>query len=116
MRSDSKIRKVANCALLIALAMVLSYVEALIPINFGIPGVKLGIPNLVIVVGLYLLKPHEVFIISMLRVILVAAMWERHVADVQPRGRNPQLCSYGSSEQSKRLFYDRNQHTRRCVP
>lgn len=75
MRSDSKIRKVANCALLIALAMVLSYVEALIPINFGIPGVKLGIPNLVIVVGLYLLKPHEVFIISMLRVILVAAMF-----------------------------------------
>ena len=73
MRSDSKIRKVANCALLIALAMVLSYVEALIPINFGIPGVKLGIPNLVIVVGLYLLKPHEVFIIS--RVILVAAMF-----------------------------------------
>ena len=51
MRSDSKIRKVANCALLIALAMVLSYVEALIPINFGIPGVKLGIPNLVIVDG-----------------------------------------------------------------
>ena len=75
MRSDSKIRKVANCALFIALAMVLSYVEALIPINFGIPGVKLGIPNLVIVVGLYLLKPHEVFIISMLRVILVAAMF-----------------------------------------
>ena len=75
MRSDSKIRKVANCALLIALAMVLSYVEALIPINFGLPGVKLGIPNLVIVVGLYLLKPLEVVIISMLRVILVAAMF-----------------------------------------
>lgn len=75
MRSDLKIRRVATCALLIALAMVLSYVEALIPINFGIPGVKLGIPNLVVVVGLYLLKPQEVFVISMLRIILVAAMF-----------------------------------------
>lgn len=72
---NSAIRKVAYCALLIALAMILSYVEALIPINFGIPGVKLGIPNLVIVVGLYILKPHEVFIISLLRMILVACLF-----------------------------------------
>lgn len=38
--------------MLIALAMIFSYVEVLIPFNFGIPGIKLGIANLVIVVGL----------------------------------------------------------------
>ena len=36
-----------------ALALILSYVEMLIPINFGIPGAKLGLANLVIVIVLY---------------------------------------------------------------
>ena len=44
--------------------MIFSYVEVLIPFNFGIPGIKLGIANLVIVVGLCFLKPHEVFLVS----------------------------------------------------
>ena len=35
-----------------ALALILSYVEMLIPINFGIPGAKLGLANLVIVIVL----------------------------------------------------------------
>ena len=39
--------------MLLALAMVLSYVEAMSPINIGVPGVKLGLPNIVTVIGLY---------------------------------------------------------------
>ena len=35
-------KTVALLAMMIALALVFSYVETLIPINFGIPGVKLG--------------------------------------------------------------------------
>ena len=38
-------RKIALCAMLMALAMIFSYVETMIPINFGIPGVKLGFPS-----------------------------------------------------------------------
>ena len=52
-------KKVAYGAMLVALAMIFSYVEVLIPFNFGIPGMKLGIANLVVVVGLFVLKPSE---------------------------------------------------------
>ena len=48
-------KTVALLAMMIALALVFSYVETLIPINFGIPGVKLGLANLVIVAALYLI-------------------------------------------------------------
>lgn len=41
--------------MLMALAMIFSYVEVLIPINLGVPGIKLGIANLVVVVGLFFL-------------------------------------------------------------
>ena len=41
-------KTVALMAMMIALAMIFSYVETMIPINFGIPGVKLGLANLVI--------------------------------------------------------------------
>ena len=48
-------KTVALLAMMIALALVFSYVETLIPINFGIPGVKLGLANLLIVAALYLI-------------------------------------------------------------
>ena len=35
-----------------ALALILSYVETLIPVQFGIPGIKLGLANLVVVIVL----------------------------------------------------------------
>lgn len=68
-------RKVSYCAMMIALAMIFSYVEALIPINFGVPGIKLGVANLVVVVGLYLLKPQEVLLISIIRILMVSYMF-----------------------------------------
>ena len=49
-------KKLANMAMLVALAMIFSYVESLIPINFGVPGMKLGVANLVTVTGLYFLE------------------------------------------------------------
>ena len=42
-------KKVARMGVFIALAMIFSYIEVLIPFNFGIPGVKLGIANIVTV-------------------------------------------------------------------
>ena len=42
-------RRVSSGAMLVALAMIFSYVESLIPINLGIPGIKLGVANLVTV-------------------------------------------------------------------
>lgn len=68
-------RRIANIGMLTALAMIFSYVEMLIPINFGIPGVKLGIANLVIVVGLYMMREKDVLIISLLRIILMNCLF-----------------------------------------
>ena len=48
-----KTRKIAYLGMLMALALVLSYVESLIPFAVGIPGVKLGLTNIVTVIMLY---------------------------------------------------------------
>ena len=56
-----------------ALAMIFSYVEVLIPINLGIPGMKLGLANLVVVVTLYTMGAPMAFAVSMIRIVLVSA-------------------------------------------
>lgn len=61
--------------MLLALAMILSYVEAIIPINIGVPGVKLGLPNIVTVIGLYSIGPVPTLIISALRILLVSILF-----------------------------------------
>ncbi len=72
---DKTVRKVAYCAMLAAVAMIFSYVEVLIPIDLGIPGAKLGIANLVTVVGLYFLEPGEVLLIAAARIFLSGFMF-----------------------------------------
>ena len=64
----NKNKKLANMAMLVALAMIFSYVESLIPINFGIPGMKLGVANLVTVTGMYFLEFPEVFLVVVMRI------------------------------------------------
>lgn len=53
-----------------ALALIFSYVETLIPVNLGIPGVKLGLANLIIVVALYKMRLSEAYLLSVVRVLL----------------------------------------------
>lgn len=65
-------KRTAAYGVFVALAMILSYVETLIPINIGIPGVKLGLANLVVLVALYLMTPWDAFFISMVRILLTA--------------------------------------------
>ena len=45
-RSRSMTSAVTYSAILAALGLIFSYIEVLIPFNFGIPGIKLGIANL----------------------------------------------------------------------
>lgn len=62
--------KVAYFGVFTTLALIFSYVETLIPIQFGIPGVKLGLANLIIVIALYRMKLSEAFLLSIVRVLL----------------------------------------------
>lgn len=73
MRIDTK--KLAMMGLFTALAMIFGYVEAILPISIGIPGVKLGLANLVVVFALYRLRPWEAFWINVVRIILVSFMF-----------------------------------------
>ena len=68
-------KTVALMAMMIALAMIFSYVETMIPINFGIPGVKLGLANLVIVAAIYLFGGRQAFLISIVRIFLSGFMF-----------------------------------------
>ena len=73
MRVDTK--KLAMMGLFTALAMIFGYVEAILPISVGIPGVKLGLANIVVLFALYYLKPSEAFLINIVRIILVSFMF-----------------------------------------
>ena len=56
----------------VALAMILSYIESLIPIPFAVPGMKIGLANLVVIVALYVMDEKAAISISLIRVILVS--------------------------------------------
>lgn len=56
--------------MMIALAFVLSFIETLIPISLGIPGVKLGLANLVTLAGLFTVGISGTVVISLVRIIL----------------------------------------------
>lgn len=65
-------RETALYGMLIALAFVLSFVETLIPVSLGVPGVKLGLANLVTVVGFYTVGIRGTVAVSLIRIVLVA--------------------------------------------
>ena len=67
---NSKARRVALYGMLTALAFILSYVESLVPVTVGLPGVKLGLANLVVVIALYTLDLKGAFVISVVRIVL----------------------------------------------
>ncbi len=71
MYREKKAINIALYGLLIALAMVLSFVETMIPIPIPVPGVKLGLANLVTVVGLYLIGIPGTIAVTLIRIVLV---------------------------------------------
>ena len=64
-------RALTRYALLVALAMVLSWLESMVPLSLVVPGVKLGLANLVVIFALYRLGPRQAVVISLVRVLLV---------------------------------------------
>ena len=62
---------VALYGMLISLAFIFSYIEAVIPIPIPVPGVKLGLANLVLIVGLYTVGISGTIAVSLVRIVLV---------------------------------------------
>lgn len=65
----------AKMGLLLALAVLFGYVEAILPIPMPVPGMKLGLANIVIVTILYLAGLKEALIISALRVLIIGFLF-----------------------------------------
>ena len=65
-------KKVSVIGLFTAMALLLSYIENMLPFRTGIPGIKLGIANLIIVIAFYFLPSGEVLSISLLRVFFLS--------------------------------------------
>lgn len=70
-KKGNRSRQVAVFGMAVALAMILGYVELLIPISVGIPGVKLGLANLVTMICLYQMGEREAAAVSLARILLV---------------------------------------------
>ena len=68
MKKAMNIKKLALYGMLIALAMILSYIESLIPV----PGIKLGLANLVVIICLYTLGGRAAIFVSIIRIFLIA--------------------------------------------
>ncbi len=58
-----------------ALALLFSYIESLIPFHIGIPGVKLGLANLIIVIALYKMNARQAFLLSVTRIVLAGFLF-----------------------------------------
>ena len=68
-------KKIATSALMIALAMILSFVESQIPSFFPIPGIKLGLANIAVIFALYRLSIKDAIVVSLIRVLVVSTLF-----------------------------------------
>ena len=75
-----KTRKLTTLGLSVALALILSYVESLLPPLVAVPGVKVGLPNIVILFLLYRYGWKEAGAVSLIRLLLSAALFTGFVA------------------------------------
>lgn len=70
-----KTKKLTLLALLVSLALILSYLESQIPAFVAIPGVKIGLANIVVVFALYRLGAREALLLSLVRVFAVSLLF-----------------------------------------
>ena len=68
-------KKLALSAILAAMAMILSYIEALFPLPVPVPGIKLGLANLVILIAIYRLGFKYAFSINCVRILTTGLLF-----------------------------------------
>ena len=68
----SKTKRICIISMLLAIAIVLNILEGFIPLY--VPGVKLGLANIIILIMLYEFKPWEAFLVDLLRIFLVGIL------------------------------------------
>ncbi len=67
--------KVAYMGLLLAFSLILSYIEVLIPFQPGIPGIKLGLANLAVLLCLYLIGVREAILLTLVKAVITGFLF-----------------------------------------
>lgn len=75
MTNREKTQRIALSGLLVALMLVLGYVESLLPVAAGIPGIKLGLSNGILIFAVYMLGIPTAFVLMVLKVVLSGLMF-----------------------------------------
>ena len=73
-KNRENLEKMMLVILIGALAIVLGIIESMIPIKLPIPGMKLGLANIMIVIGLYYLDVKDMFFVIMLKTFLTTLL------------------------------------------
>lgn len=69
-------KKTAYYGIFAAMAIIVGYIEMLFPLPIGIPGVKLGIANVVVLTALYVMGGKSAFYISIIRIVISALLFK----------------------------------------
>ena len=73
MRKNTK--RLATLSVIIATAIILSFVESRIPAFVAIPGVKVGLANIAVIFALYKLGIGDAVCVSLIRVVLISLLF-----------------------------------------
>ena len=95
-----KNKKLVAMALFVTTALMLSYIESLFPFFFGVPGMKLGLANLAVVVVLYDYGWREALTVNVLRIALSGLLFGNLFSLLFSVGGA--LVSFGSMAAAKR--------------
>ena len=89
-----KTKKLTFLALSITVALILSYIEAILPpISAQVPGIKMGLSNIIIVFVLYRYSLKEAAVVSIIRLVLSTVLFS-----------NPTTFIYGAAGASLSLL------------
>ncbi len=68
-------KRITYTGMFVAIAMVFSYLESMIPVNIAVPGIKLGLANMVTIVVMYRLRISDAWIVALVRVVLSSLLF-----------------------------------------
>lgn len=72
-------KRIGILSMVLALSLILAYVDILIPYNFVIPGIKLGLANIAILFTLYKFGSKEAICVSLLRALIMGVLFNNGI-------------------------------------
>lgn len=68
-------KKLANLSIFLTMAVILGYIEAILPFSIGVPGIKLGLVNYIVIILLYEYGLKDAFLVSILRILIISLIF-----------------------------------------